>query len=634
MGGQEIVVALLRGVHLAALVSLFGSLLFLTVVAPPAAADDAEQTTRVQSRVLLVARISVACALLGGVAWLLVESAVIAGTRGVAMTLHALPVVALKTQFGQWVLLRLSLLVAVMLLRPARPLQRAGSTVLAGVALAVQPFIGHAGAFGGNLGAELIGSEVLHLLAAGAWLGGLLPLFIAVGILPPGTAAAACHRFTPVGLSAVLVLAATAVVQVAEFMGGIAGLFGTVYGRIALMKLGLFLLLLMLAALNRFVLAERLAGSAPTPGRRRMRQSIAAEAVLGALVVITAGFLASQTPGTHEQPVWPFAWRPSLVATADPDLRHEVVGALVAVAGGCVIAVIAMLWSRVRWPAVAAVIAIFLFAIPHLDLLFVPAFPNSFFTSPTEFAATAIVQGAKLFAANCATCHGAEGRGDGPAAQSLTPRPADLTAEHFWAHSDGELYWYISHGFSSPDGRVTMPGFAGILSTEARWKLIDYLRANNAGETMRKTGKWLHPLPVPQFDAECAGGRRIDLDDLRGRVLRIIAGSGEEHAEPVAPAGTDVATIFVMRDRTGRPNGSCLASEPETWAALAIIVGLSPDALTGAQILVDRNAWLRAAWRVGDRRDQKNPQSLAAMIREIAAHPITTGTIDGHAHHR
>ena len=38
-----------------------------------------------------------------------------------------------------------------------------------------------------------------------------------------------------------------------------------------------------------------------------MRLSIAAEMVLGALVVITAGFLASLTPGTHEQPVWPFA---------------------------------------------------------------------------------------------------------------------------------------------------------------------------------------------------------------------------------------------------------------------------------------------------------------------------------------
>jgi hypothetical protein len=34
-----------------------------------------------------------------------------------------------------------------------------------------------------------------------------------------------------------------------------------------------------------------------------------------------------------------------------------------------------------------------------------------------------------------------------------------------------------------------MPGLDTVLSTEARWDLIDYLRAHNAGESMRTTGK-------------------------------------------------------------------------------------------------------------------------------------------------
>ena len=38
------------------------------------------------------------------------------------------------------------------------------------------------------------------------------------------------------------------------------------------------------------------------------------------------------------------------------------------------------------------------FAVPHQDLLFVAAYQSSYFTSPTEFAATAIVYGAKLYA--------------------------------------------------------------------------------------------------------------------------------------------------------------------------------------------------------------------------------------------
>ena len=84
-----------------------------------------------------------------------------------------------------------------------------------------------------------------------------------------------------------------------------------------------------------------------------------------------------------------------------------------------------------RWPALVVAAITLALAIPHLDLLFVQAFPTSFYTSPTEFAATAIVHGAKLFAANCVVCHGAEGRGDGPAAKSLPWPPADLTADTF-----------------------------------------------------------------------------------------------------------------------------------------------------------------------------------------------------------
>jgi mono/diheme cytochrome c family protein len=390
--------------------------------------------------------------------------------------------------------------------------------------------------------------------------------------------------------------------------------------------------LLVLAAINRLALTDQLAGTAPDAARRHMRMSIATEATLGIFVVLTAGFLASHAPGTHEQPVWPFAWRPSLSAFYEPVLRNEVTIALLAVGAAVIIAIVGVMGRKVRWPALVLAVITLALAIPHLGLLFIEAYPTSYFTSPTEFAATAIVHGAKLFAANCVACHGAEGHGTGPAVKSLSMQPADLTAEHFWTHSDGELFWFISHGFVAPDGSLAMPGFDGVLSSEARWDLVDYLRAHNAGESMCKTGKWLHPLPMPQFDVACADGRTLDLDDLRGRVLRIIAASDDEASAPVPPAG--ITTVNLARKQTAKMDpATCVASEPETWTAFAILSGVPSEALAGEQLLIDQNAWLRAAWRPGEPGDWMNPQALSATIRDIAAHPIAADAAGGHLHH-
>jgi len=633
MSSVEILVASLRGAHVAMLVSLFGTLVFLTLIAPAAMSQAAELAPSLRQRLLRLARISVAGALILGMGWLLVETVIIAGADDLDSTLAALPVVAWRTQFGQWLLLRgVLLLIVLPLLRPQRA-WIAIATIVAAFALGIQPMLGHAGAIGGNVEITLIGSEVMHLLAAGSWLGSLLPLFITIGMLPHKAAATACRSFTPVGLSATVVLAGTAMVQVTELMGGMPGLFGTGYGHVALVKLALFGVLLTLAALNRLALTDRLDGPAPDAARRDMRISIGIETVLGIAVVITAGFLATHAPGTHEEPVWPFPWRPSLSVFAEPDLRGEVIGGLVALGAAVVIAIAGVIWRRVRWPAWVVGVIIAGLAIPHLDLLLVEAYPTSFFTSPTEFAATAIAHGAKLFAANCIACHGAEGHGDGPAAKSLPIHPADLTAQHLWAHSDGEMFWYLTHGFDAPEGGMAMPGFEAALSSEARWDLIDYLRAHNAGESMRTAGAWQHPVAVPQFDATCADGHAVDLDDLRGRVLRIIAVSSEDAAARVPPAGTGVTTILLARKHMAAVDPAvCVASEPETWTAFAILSGVPDDALAGEQVLVDGNHWLRARWRPGDPGDWTNPRALAAVVADIEAHPLAV-TTTGHVHH-
>jgi mono/diheme cytochrome c family protein len=433
----------------------------------------------------------------------------------------------------------------------------------------------------------------------------------------------------------VLLIACTAIVQAWQLIGSLGALFGTEYGRTALLKLALFLALLVLAVINRFVLTERLHNAAQPVTVRLLRVSLAVETVLGTLVILVAAFLASGTPATHETPIWPFTRQPSLELLWDSFGRVLLLQAAAPslIAGALV--VVGRFWRPIFWPALAAFAVTLVFAVPNLaSLLTVDAYPTTFATSPTEFADSSIMHGAILFAANCTSCHGADARGDGPAARSLPEPPADLTAPHFWGHTEGDLFWYIAHGIDAPSGAPAMPAFGATLSSGDIWALIDFLKAHNAGYAMRTTGRWSQPIQMPQFDAVCADGSAINLDDLRGRVVHIVAASDSFVHPPPGPPGVEVATIVLARDRKVKPAGTaCVTVDPTTWDAFAVLLGEAPDALAGTQALADQNGWLRARWRPGDPGDWNNPQALAVLIRDIASHPLAIGAAGGHAHH-
>lgn len=71
---------------------------------------------------------------------------------------------------------------------------------------------------------------------------------------------------------------------------------------------------------------------------------------------------------------------------------------------------------------------------------------------------------------NCVTCHGASGKGDGPAAAALpAPKPADWTSARVAGETDGELFWKISNG------RGAMPPWKH-LPEKDRWEIINYIR--------------------------------------------------------------------------------------------------------------------------------------------------------------
>lgn len=93
-----------------------------------------------------------------------------------------------------------------------------------------------------------------------------------------------------------------------------------------------------------------------------------------------------------------------------------------------------------------------------------------------DTAAVALSEGAKIYAARCALCHGAEGRGDGPAAKGLKPPPRNHhDGEYMNARSDAELLEVIRKG------KGAMPPWGAVLSDAELTAVLAYVR--KLGET-------------------------------------------------------------------------------------------------------------------------------------------------------
>jgi mono/diheme cytochrome c family protein len=97
---------------------------------------------------------------------------------------------------------------------------------------------------------------------------------------------------------------------------------------------------------------------------------------------------------------------------------------------------------------------------------------------PSEYAgltnpvgAGAADEGAEVFRINCEMCHGPQGHGDGPAGQSLDPKPRDL-AELQTEAGDDFLFWRISEGKPG----TSMVAWKGILSEEQIWQAVSFIR--------------------------------------------------------------------------------------------------------------------------------------------------------------
>ena len=81
-------------------------------------------------------------------------------------------------------------------------------------------------------------------------------------------------------------------------------------------------------------------------------------------------------------------------------------------------------------------------------------------------------KGKDVYRTNCLNCHGAQGRGDGPVADQLTPRPADLTSEKVQQAADKDLLAIIRDGKPG----TSMPSWKGDLSNQHMLDALAFLR--------------------------------------------------------------------------------------------------------------------------------------------------------------
>jgi mono/diheme cytochrome c family protein len=75
----------------------------------------------------------------------------------------------------------------------------------------------------------------------------------------------------------------------------------------------------------------------------------------------------------------------------------------------------------------------------------------------------------RLFNINCAVCHGAKGKADGPIAGRIGA-VANLTTDQYVKMADGTMYHSINYG------KNNMGSYASQLSRKQRWQIVQYIR--------------------------------------------------------------------------------------------------------------------------------------------------------------
>jgi mono/diheme cytochrome c family protein len=183
---------------------------------------------------------------------------------------------------------------------------------------------------------------------------------------------------------------------------------------------------------------------------------------------------------------------PALAARLSPGSQYPALGqmetwvglgiTLVAFAFGVVVVLTGRVKARARYATLAGAIvlstlgAILVYQTSvqaASQLVITPIAPDfaRVVRSPIRGDPSNLAAGSQIYVQNCAVCHGSGGKGDGPSAAALNPKPFDLTV-HSRLHSEGELYWWVTNGIAG----TAMPGWQAQLTDLQRWQVVAFIR--------------------------------------------------------------------------------------------------------------------------------------------------------------
>jgi putative copper resistance protein D len=226
---------------------------------------------------------------------LLCATAAMAGAPVFPVDWDMVRLVLSATASGKAMLARAALLLAMLPLLwliALRPM-----ALLAAVAAVTLAWSGHAAAGEGASGWIHLAADMVHILAAALWIGGMACLLTSLGQPRSGPTLSMLRAFALIGSIIVALLIATGVLNTAMILGldAFRAASGTTYGQLLAVKVTAFLLMLALAANNRFRLTPAFERN-PVAARPALRRAIGIEIGLASLILLLVAWLGMIDP--------------------------------------------------------------------------------------------------------------------------------------------------------------------------------------------------------------------------------------------------------------------------------------------------------------------------------------------------